>query len=53
VHVQTIGLNAGTKTCRHRADGKICLLTYPFIGLYRLPLPVQTVDATSYNALIR
>ena len=33
VHVQTIGLNAETKNCRHRADGEICLLTFPFIGL--------------------
>src|SRR6266853_3300562 len=37
VHVQTIGLNAETKKCRHRADGEICLLTFPFIGLLRLP----------------
>src|SRR5260370_6618937 len=35
VHVQTIGLNAETKKCRHRADGEICLLTFPFIGLLR------------------
>src|ERR1700676_285974 len=32
VHVQTIGLNAETKKCRHRADGEKCLLTFPFIG---------------------
>src|SRR4029077_10964670 len=36
VHVQTIGLNAETKKCRHRADGEICLLTFPFIGLLRV-----------------
>lgn len=35
VHVQTIRLNAETKKCRHRADGEICLLTFPFIGLFR------------------
>jgi hypothetical protein len=35
VHVQTIGLNAETKQCRHRADGEICLLTTAFIGLAR------------------
>src|ERR1700732_3728342 len=35
VHVQTVGLNAETKTCRHRADGEECLLTFPFIGLLR------------------
>src|SRR5580704_9977642 len=32
--------------CRHRADGETCLLTFSFIGLFRLALPVQTVDAT-------
>ena len=37
VHVQTVGLNAETKKCRHRADGEECLLTFPFIGLLRLP----------------
>src|SRR5260370_24899453 len=36
VHVQTVGLNAETKKCRHRADGEECLLTFPFIGLLRL-----------------
>jgi hypothetical protein len=35
VHVQTIGLNAETKKCRHRVKGTICLLTFPFIGLVR------------------
>ena len=35
VHVQTVGLNAETKKCRHRADGGECLLTFPFIGLVR------------------
>src|SRR6202521_425377 len=42
VHVQTIGLNAETKKCRHRADGEICLLTFPFIGLLRLVRPSLT-----------
>src|SRR5580700_8144864 len=37
VHVQTIGLNAETKKLRHRADAALCLLTFPFIGLVRLP----------------
>jgi hypothetical protein len=31
-----MGLNAETKKCRHRADGEICLLTFPFIGLVRI-----------------
>src|SRR5216684_4805310 len=31
-HVQTVGLNAETTTCRHRAEGEECLLTFPFIG---------------------
>src|ERR1700738_774076 len=35
VHVQTVGLNAETKKCRHRADGGECLLTFPFIGHVR------------------
>src|ERR1700732_4344982 len=35
VHVQTVGLNAETKKCWHRADGGECLLTFPFIGLGR------------------
>ena len=30
VPVQTMGLNAETKKCRHRADGKFCLLRFPF-----------------------
>src|SRR5271170_5865049 len=37
VHVQPVGLNAETKKDRHRADGETCLLTFPFIGLFRLP----------------
>jgi hypothetical protein len=37
-YVQTVGLNAETKKYRHRADGEICLLTFPYIGLYRLML---------------
>src|SRR5258708_11945158 len=37
-HVQTVGLNAETTTCRHRADGEECLLTFPFIGPVRLAL---------------
>ena len=36
VHVQTVGLNAETKKCWHRADGEKCLLTFPFIALVRL-----------------
>jgi len=35
VHVQTVGLNAETKKERHRADGEMFLLTFPFIGLVR------------------
>jgi hypothetical protein len=34
VHVQTVGLNAETKKCRHRADGEKCLLTFLFIGRF-------------------
>src|SRR5260370_34364668 len=34
-HVQTVGLNAETTTCRHRAEGEECLLTFPFISLIR------------------
>jgi hypothetical protein len=37
VHVQTIRLNAETKKFRHRVDAAICLLTFPFIGLFRFP----------------
>src|SRR5580693_751479 len=36
VHVQPVGLNAETKKDRHRADGEVFLLTFPFIGLLRL-----------------
>src|SRR6267154_4811448 len=36
VHVQTVGLNAETTMYRHRAEGEIFLLTFPFIGLFRL-----------------
>src|SRR5580704_14797715 len=46
VHLQTIGLNAGAQKCRHRAAAALCLLTFPFIGLVRFALPIQTVDAT-------
>jgi hypothetical protein len=35
VHLQPVGLNAETKKDRHRADGKRCLLTFPYIGLVR------------------
>jgi hypothetical protein len=35
VHVQPVGLNAETKKDRHRADGEVFLLTFPFIGLLR------------------
>ena len=35
VHVQTVGLNAETKKCRHRAEGEAFLLTFPLIGLLR------------------
>src|SRR5215469_12602479 len=45
-YVQTVGLNAETKKDRHRAEGEIFVLTFPFIGLFRFPVPVQTVDAT-------
>src|SRR6516164_7716863 len=34
-YVQTVGLNAETKEDRHRAEGEIFVLTFPFIGLYR------------------
>src|SRR5260221_8848878 len=37
VHLQPVGLNAETKKDRHRADGKRCLLTFPYIGLVRFP----------------
>src|SRR5215471_7111702 len=36
-YVQTVGLNADTKKDRHRAVGEIFVLTFPFIGPYRLP----------------
>src|SRR5215472_14626795 len=32
-YVQTVGLNAETKKDRHRAEGEIFVLTFPFIGL--------------------
>jgi hypothetical protein len=35
VHVQAVGLNAEPKKVRHRAEGEVFLLTFPFIGLYR------------------
>src|SRR5580692_9402296 len=35
VHVHPVGLNAETKKDRHRADGEVFLLTFPFIGLVR------------------
>jgi len=34
-YVQTVGLNAETKKDRHRAEGEIFVLTFPFIGSYR------------------
>jgi hypothetical protein len=37
VHVQTVGLNAETKKDRHRAAGKIFVLTFPLIGFSGLP----------------
>jgi hypothetical protein len=37
VHVQTVGLNAETKKCRHRAEEETFLLTFPLTGLLRLP----------------
>src|SRR6516225_9295113 len=45
-YVQTVGLNADTKKDRHRAVGEIFVLTFPFIGLFRLPGWSQWVDAT-------
>src|SRR5258708_13549358 len=33
--------------------GEVCLLTFLFIGLFRLGLPAHTVDATPSNQLIR
>jgi len=33
VHAQSVGLNAERKICRHRAEGEIFLLTFPYIGL--------------------
>jgi len=36
-YVQTVGLNAETKKDRHRAEGEIFVLTFPLIGLFRLP----------------
>src|SRR5258706_16344838 len=53
VHLQPVGLNAETKKDRHRADGKRCLLTFPYIGLVRVTLPAQPVDATPPSQLIR
>jgi len=35
VHAQPVGLNAERKVSRHRAEGKIFLLTFPYIGLLR------------------
>src|SRR5271167_1687612 len=33
------------KKCRHRADGEECLLTFPFIGLFRFrDLPGTTLE---------
>src|SRR5258708_5488693 len=46
VHVQTVGLNAATKKDRHRAGREVCLLTFLFIGLVRVTLSAQAVDAT-------
>jgi hypothetical protein len=43
VHVQTVGLNAETKKCRHRADGEECLLTFPF---YRT-CPISALSLTT------
>jgi hypothetical protein len=33
VDVQTVGLNAETKKCRHRAGGEDFVLTFPLIGV--------------------
>src|ERR1700682_1746698 len=52
VHVQTIGLNAETKKCRHRANGEICLLTFPFIGHLRFPYTKITVPAALCHPFI-
>jgi hypothetical protein len=42
-YVQTVGLNAETKKDRHRAPGEPFVLTFPFIGLFRLwRLPCTT-----------
>ena len=52
VHVQTVGLNAETKKCRHRADGEECLLTFPFVGLFRNDSPRSGAKGprTDFNA---
>jgi len=34
VDVQTVGLNAETKKCRHRAGGEDFVLTFPLIGRF-------------------
>ena len=51
VYVQTVGLNAETKKGRHRAEGEIFLLTFPFIGLLRLGTTYQS-SRTSATAAI-
>jgi hypothetical protein len=53
VHVQPVGLNAEAKKDRHQPEGEVFLLTFPFIGLVRLALPAEPVDATPSSALIR
>src|SRR5258708_26361146 len=35
VHAQSVWLNAERKICRHRAEGEIFLLTFPYIGRLR------------------
>lgn len=35
VHAQSVGLNAERKVSQHRAEGKVFLLTFPYIGRLR------------------
>src|SRR5229473_6502013 len=51
MHVQQVGLNAETKKDRHRADGKKCLLTFPFIGLVRFAFIRLDQEAVAHRRL--
>src|SRR5258708_6788542 len=47
VHAQSVGLNAERKICRHRAEGEIFLLTFPYIGRQRKTTRRSRVHAQS------